>query len=518
MTRTGVPTFVALASLWTFAPSSSFVGAGEPGAFSLQGCFREVHGPGAMTVTLGEGGVGTLEQAIAALRPDGGVILVPPGTYENQNFRLGKNSMSVTLRGIIGPDGQRPRFLFKGPKPAGVFMSFGVSPWANYRERIAAPPNRDQAFVENLEIGGYGAALSIGNCARFVLKNCIVHDSPNNLIGSANLSGDQQCSLEFYGNEIYHGGQGNTKHNFYLHRGHDGAFVRVVFINNYCHSARGSSCLKSLGNEHIILGNLFESVSTDEPDKDRYSSTLLVDVPAASDNLIAYNTFRYRGESASRSAIGIRRRASIYGCDRPPYLSKEFHSRNFWQTVASHGIDCDLPNPKAVANPFLIHTFIYDNTFHYVGDEVKRAPAVITWGTVPVTALVSFGPRLPLYRPEGWLERSRLWLANNRYRHVAERYRDLAASTEGFATREQFESNQRRWRASRDADALNPYLDWDQPAPPKTATVIPVGGEDGKAISLPDRFPKVELEELPESIKDKWPSRPHPGWLPASSR
>ena len=518
MARTVVSTFVASVFLWTFASLSTFVGAGERDAFSLQGCFREVHEPDAMTITLGEGGVGTLEQAIAALRPDGGVILVPPGTYENQYFRLGKNSMSVTVRGIVGPDGRRPRFLFKGPKPAGVFMSFGVSPWANYRERIAAPPNRDQAFVENLEIGGYGAALSIGNCARFVLKNCIVHDSPNNLIGSANLAGDQQCSLEFYGNEIYRGGQGNTKHNLYLHRGHDGAFVRVVFINNHCHSARGSSCLKSLGNEHIVLGNLFETVSPDEPDKDKYSSTLLVDVPAASDNLIAYNTFRYRGESASRSAIGIRRRASIYGCDRPPYLSNEFHSRSFWQKVASHGTDCDLPNPKAVANPLFIHTFIHDNTFHYVGDETKRAPAVFTWGTVPVAALVSFGPRLPLHRPEGWLERSRLWLANNRYRHVAERYRDLAASTEGLATREQFESNQRRWQASRDADALNPYLDWDQPAPPKTATVIPVGGEDRTAISLPDWFPRVELEELPESIKDQWPSRPHAGWLPASSR
>ena len=72
------------------------------------------------------------------------------------------------------------------------------------------------------------------------MKNCVVHDSPNTLIGSANLTGKQRCSLEFYGNEIYHGGQGNTKHNFYLHRGHDGSFVRVVFINNYCHSARGS--------------------------------------------------------------------------------------------------------------------------------------------------------------------------------------------------------------------------------------------------------------------------------------
>jgi len=277
-------------------------------AFSLKGCFRNVHGPDVKTVTLGEEGTRTLDEAIAALRPDGGVILVPPGTYENQNFRLGRESMSVTLRGILGPGGRRPRFLFKGPKPSGTFMSFGVTPWANYKERVAAPPNRDQALIENLEIGGYGAALSIGNCARFVMKNCIVHDSPNNLIGSANLSGEQRCSLEFFGNEIYHGGQGNHKHNLYLHRGLDGAFVRVAFINNHCHSARGSSALKSIANEHVIVGNLFESASPDEPDKERYCSTLLVDVPAASDNLIANNTFRYRGESVPTATCPPRQR------------------------------------------------------------------------------------------------------------------------------------------------------------------------------------------------------------------
>jgi len=397
-------------------------------------------------------------------------------------------------------------------------MSFGVTPWSNYRERIAAPPNRDQALIENLEIGGYGAAISIGNCARFVMKNCVVHDSPNNLIGSANLAGSQSCSLEFYGNEIYHGGQGNTKHNFYLHRGHDGGFVRVVFLNNHCHSARDSSCLKSLGNEHIIVGNLFQTVSPDEPDKDRYSSTLLVDVPAASDNLIAYNTFKYRGESARWSAIGIRRRASIYGCDRPSYFSEQFHSPNFWKAVADHGTECDPPNPKAAANPLFIHAFIYGNTFHYVGSETRRAPAIVTWGTVPIATAVSFGSKLPLHRPEGWLERSRLWVANNSYREVSERYRDLAASTETFATQQQYEEKKGRWLTGRNADALKPYLDWNQPAPPKTATVIPMGGEDGRPIALPEWFPQVNLEELPESIKDQWPSRPKPGWLRASNR
>jgi hypothetical protein len=160
---------VVLSCLGALGSPTALVGRAERGSFSLKGCFREVHGPDAKTVTLGEDGIRTLEDAIAALRPDGGVILVPPGTYENKNFRLGKRSMSVTLKGILGPDARRPRFLFKGPKPSGVFMSFGVSPWAKYKDRIAAPPNRDQALVENLEIGGYGAALSIGNCARFVL-------------------------------------------------------------------------------------------------------------------------------------------------------------------------------------------------------------------------------------------------------------------------------------------------------------------------------------------------------------
>jgi len=503
------------AGVWllVFGSAAALAGAPTPKLpdFSLEGCFRDVHGPDAKTVTLGQEGVESLDEAIAALRPGGGVILVPPGTYENQNFRLGRNSMSVTLRGILGPGGQRPRFLFKGPKPSGLFIGFGTSPWLNMKEGIAAPPNADEAQVENLEIGGYGAAISIGNCARFVLKNCVVHDSPNNLISSANLAGTQRCSLEFYGNEIFHGGQGNAKHNFYLHRGHGGSFVRVAFLNNHCHSARGSSCLKSIANEHIIVGNLFETTSPDEPDKQRYSSTLLVDVPAASDNLIACNTFRYQGESLSRSAIGIRRRASIYGCDRPSYFSEEFHSPGFWKAVAERGTDSVLPDPKAAANPFFIHTFIFGNTFRYVGSESSRAPAIVTWGTLPTATAVSFGPKLPLRRPEGWLERSRLWVANNRYTNVHDRYLDSAA-IEGFAGREDFERNKDRWLRGANAEALKPYLDWTQPPPPEVKTIILAGGEDGEPIPLPQWFPKVDLDELPESIKAQWPSRPNPGW------
>ena len=37
--------------------------------------------------------------------------------------------------------------------------------------------------------------------------------------------------------------------------------------------------------------------------------------------------------------------------------------------------------------------------------------------------------------------------------------------------------------------------------PPNIATVISVGGEDGKPSSLPDWFPQVNLEGLSESIK-----------------
>ncbi len=108
---------------------------------------------------------------------------------------------------------------------------------------------------------------------------------------------------------------------------------------------------------------------------------------------------------------------------------------------------------------------IADNAF--LVKNGQPCAEIITRGTVPVVTLVSFGPKLPLHRPEGWLERSRLWLANNRYCQVTECYRDLAASTRDFATREGYESNKARWLMGRDADALEPYMDWDLP-PPRT--------------------------------------------------
>ncbi|MFO7904471.1 MAG: hypothetical protein ACQESR_22770 [Planctomycetota bacterium] len=172
-----------------------------------------------------------------------------------------------------------------------------------------------------------------------------------------------------------------------------------------------------------------------------------------------------------------------------------------------------MPEPAAAHNPFFIHTFIFGNTFEYVGDEAHRPPAVVTWGTLPETTLISFGPKLPLRRPEGWIERSRLWLANNRYRGVQERHRDLAASAANFATKDQYEKSRERLPSHKKADAIEPYLDWSRPAPPETDTVIPVGGANAEPIALPCWFPQLKLEELPESVKVAWPYRPMPAWL-----
>jgi len=42
--------------------------------------------------------------------------------------------------------------------------------------------------------------------------------------------------------------------------------------------------------------------------------------------------------------------------------------------------------------------------------------------------------------------------------------------------------------------------------------VIPVGGENAAPVVLPDWFPQVNLDELPEDVKVAWPSRPKPVW------
>ena len=94
----------------------------------------------------------------------------------------------------------------------------------------------------------------------------------------------------------------------------------------------------------------------------------------------------------------------------------------------------------------------------------------------------------------------------------------MAASTHDFAAREEYENSKGRWSTGRDAKSLEPYIDWDQPAPPETATVISVGGEDGTSISLPGWFPQVNLEELPERVRAQWPSRPSSSWIDLTDR
>jgi hypothetical protein len=473
--------------------------------FSLKGCFRDIHGPAAPRVTLGQGGITTLNEAAAALRPGGGVILVPPGTYRDLSLGLGRaGGMDITVRGVLGPDGARPKFVAEG----GTFFSFGDR--ADDREGRPLPPNRNCAMLENVEVEGYGTAVFVGNCARFVMKNNYIHHAKNSMILTENLRGQQRLSIEFYGNEISHGGQGNAKHNLYLHRGLDEtSWLSVKFINNYCHSSRNSSCLKSIANENLVVGNLFEATAESEPEKSKYASTMLVDIPAASHNLVAYNAFTYSGSTPSYTPVALRCRASICGCDRPPYGGKEFFSPAYWKAVGGRGTDCKMPDPRAAVNPFLIHTWIYGNTFLYTGSSPEPPAPIMNQGTAPHVAAVTFGPKLPLKLPEGWVERSRAWAANNVYCGVRERYKESNEGVWDPKLKGAFERGNEKWLSEPGTRWLRPYVQWPDRPPAAVQMIIPVGGEDGQAIDLPKWFPTIVLDDLPENIKAQWKSRPY---------
>jgi hypothetical protein len=69
VTHAAVSKLATFICLGAFGSSAALGLAGERGSFSLKGCFGEVHGPDAKTVTLREDGIRTLEEAITALRP-----------------------------------------------------------------------------------------------------------------------------------------------------------------------------------------------------------------------------------------------------------------------------------------------------------------------------------------------------------------------------------------------------------------------------------------------------------------
>ena len=392
------------------------------GTYSVPGVCQSVHDERAPQVTLEDGE--TLQAAYKRLKAidpkSGGIINVPWNVKINQcdNLRVGRRwimSGGVTIRGILGPNGEQPHFYCRREERQGTIpKKHGRGKFLQFTEARgkdgAKKAANQQVVIENLHIDGYNTAISPPRSGRFIIRNNYIHHQLSNAIVMSDLDEPWQFTIEICGNEVAHAGRGNSEHGFYIHRGlHPESSVDVVLVDNLIHSTPFSSGFKSIANKHTIKGNRFyQSLDTD-PNYEKQYSSMLIDVPACAENVIEGNEFhahKPKADSFGDILIGIRNRKSIRGCDRPPYDSEKFNDPGYWASLKGEKI---------------FRTIIRDNKFRAgSGAYDKKLYAVTAMGTFPNKPLRTFGPAVLLEPPPGWYERSRVYVSNNEYWGFAE--------------------------------------------------------------------------------------------------
>lgn len=391
-------------------PPTSATGLSVPAVTIPAGVCSDIHSANAKKVTLGTPGAMTLNQARDTLLPfGGGIIEVPSGTYTCDylyQLRDITKQMDLTIRGIPDANGNKPKFTCLD-KSVITFLAIGTPIFTTNATSPPRAPNSHKLLVENIEVEGYNSQVAIHNAGTVILRNNRFHGATGDMIVSTDVFGSQKNDIQICGNEIDHGGQGNTLHNLYIHRGRNsGADTSLKFFNNHCYAANGSHCLKTLANENIIAGNLFESDSVTQGSE-------VLDIATCTNSIVQGNTFNNYLVNAWIIYFTVRRENDA--CI-PAYGSSEFMSTAFWDSVAAGGLSDQLPNPPSVANPYIFNSFVSGNRF--IENRTTKGPAyaIGNAGTYPVAAPYQFAScSLAQEVPSNWVERSRVWVANNTY-------------------------------------------------------------------------------------------------------
>lgn len=384
-----------------------------------------IHGPDAPTVTLGSTGTETLNKAhdrlLAINGAAGGVILVPhdaPVACDKlyKFTRLANKHASVTIRGVPGPAGERPRFECfdsTGAKGVGTWMSFGKPLYLPNTTTPITDPSSIQIMVEDVDIVGYNVQVLIqAGVGKAVLKNVRHLDGSGTCVKNQELEGDLRLAWEICGGENARCGQGNINHGYYLHGNieqQDTGHSTVYYGGGWCHDARGSHCFKSTANRNIIVGNLFETgTHWDAP----YEPTELLDMMACSNNVVRGNVFR--SNSKYGHTAYLLHRHDLDGCPMPRYESPEYQDGSFFAMVRALGTDS--ASGSAAANPYMKGTFVSGNVFEELGNYAPGYEPMVygIYGTFPAdppTYYSFYYVQKPV--PANWVERSTLYFANN---------------------------------------------------------------------------------------------------------
>lgn len=341
---------------------------------------------------------------------------------------------TLVVRGISGPDGQKPRFYCRSEQRDGNV------PKRLVKQAALIVGAKTLTVFDNLHTDGYkkaGTIRSLNN--RILFKNSYLHHAISNGLSFSNVNtSGKHLQVEICGNEISHNGMGNTQHGMYMHRGLGDAHVKIILANNLIHSNNWSSGFKSIANENWVVGNRFFSSIDDDPTFKRTWSSMDIDIAACSTTLIEDNSITHWkpfSNKLGKEVIGIRKRSKVVnGCDDPPYGSETFNDPEYWRSLKGAKLFVTkIRNNVIRARPDSIPK---EATMKGEGDFGHMLYAITDWGTWPSEEF-TLGASYWLQPPVDnngkllWYERHKVIVHGNRYIGFAadQIYRSLTTGT-----------------------------------------------------------------------------------------
>lgn len=433
------------------------------GQYSVAGICQSIHPETVAQVTMKNGEL--FEDAYKRLfaiadHDEGGILNVPHSVRIANCDRLyivGKEYMEggLTVRGIKGPNGEMPRMYCRHTGMDGgtvpTTADTGVAWSSTYKSTAPYFGTTWYTFLmENFEVDGYAPWVSMW-AKKVVLRNNWFHHTRENGIhmprNKDNYDFATDMTLEVCGNHISHGGQGNTRHNFYLHRNEETGGTgpdRVVavaeeentgptyqpiykniawIVDNVIHNS-GGSAIKSTAQENHIIGNTIYADFPTDPQWKPKPTTMLIDLISCAQNEIKNNDLHDNDPEArgwGDSTINFRlRKGEVVGCDAPMA-----YTRAMWDHSASQEQDKMTGSPFwadaywddliAQGRPKLFKSVVEGNTIRNIGAGAIKHRAIRTWGTYPVNVTRSFSPACWYESHPKWYERMHVYSDKNTY-------------------------------------------------------------------------------------------------------
>jgi hypothetical protein len=191
----------------------------------------------------------------------GDVLEFGPGEYLNQRIGIKPLAEDVALRGILGPNGERPHLHLQALTGKILPPDFGNVWGGAWQGRGIVVVKAKRCTIENMEFSGAKSNSFNGAGIRhesrdITVRNCFFHDNENGILGSEKddpTTSEHDGGMDWIENcHFLHNGYGTGQaHNVYISRAET-----CVFVGNISEAAKVGHLFKTRAQKNIIGWNV----------------------------------------------------------------------------------------------------------------------------------------------------------------------------------------------------------------------------------------------------------------------